>query len=158
MVVEETNAFLDGHVAKWDGGVRFDDIARYSVARGAGGRYDLVAHTRDGQEARLQEPGSFVGFNLGGDGQLSDFYLSDNGLRLQMQLYEGGAVDSGNGQFRDLFVESALTNIIDFEDAVTVVDAEDMVMALRNYLGVIRGDLRASAPAATSRPSTPTGP
>ena len=143
MVVEETNAFLDGHVAKWDGGVRFDDIARYSVARGAGGRYELVAHTRDGREARLQDPGRFVGFNLGDDGQLSDFYLSDNGLRLQMQLYQGGAVDSGNGQFRDLVVESALTNIIDFEDAVTVVDAEDLVMGLRNYLGVIRGDLRA---------------
>ena len=143
MVVEETNAFLDEHVARWDGGVRFDDVARYSVSRGDGGRYELVAHTRDEREARLQEPGTFVGFNLDEDGQLSDFYLSDNGLRLQIQLYEGGVVDSGNGQFRDLVVESALTNIIDFEDAVTVVDAEDLVMALRNYLGVIRGDLLA---------------
>ncbi len=143
MVVEETNAFLDEHVAQWAGGVRFDDVTRYSVARGAGGRYELVAHTRDEREARLQQPGLFVGFNLGEDGQLGDFYLADNGLRIQIQLYEGGAVDPVNGQFRDLVVESALTNIIDFEDAVTVVDAEDQTAALRNYLGIIRGDLQA---------------
>ncbi|MDE2861421.1 MAG: malate synthase G [Chloroflexota bacterium] len=143
MVVEETNAFLDEHVAAWADGVRFDDVTRYSVARGAGGRYELVAQTRDEREARLQEPDKFIGFNLGGDGQLADFYLTDNGLRVQIQLYEGGAVDSENGQFRDLVVESALTNIIDFEDAVTVVDAEDQVAGLRNYLGVIRGDLQA---------------
>ena len=143
MVVEETNAYLDEHVAGWDGGVRFDDIGRYSVSRGEGGRYELVAHTRDERQAKLQEPSKFTGFNLDDNGDLSDFYLSDNGLRIQIQLYDGGVVDSGNGQFRDLVVESALTNIIDFEDAVTVVDAEDQAAALRNYLGVIRGDLQA---------------
>ena len=36
-----------------------------------------------------------------------------------------------------------ITNIVDFEDAVAIVDAEDMVLALRNYLGLIRGDLQA---------------
>ena len=143
MVVEETNAYLDEHVAGWDGGVRFDDIGRYSVSQGKDGRYELVAHTRDERQAKLQEPSKFVGFNLDDNGDLSDFYLSDNGLRIQIQLYDGGVVDSGNGQFRDLVVESALTNIIDFEDAVTVVDADDQVAALRNYVGVIRGDLQA---------------
>ena len=143
MVVEDTNAFLDEHVAGWEGGVRFGDIAAYSVARDDRGEYQLVAHALDGSEARLQEPGKFIGFNLSEEQELSEFFLSDNGLRIQFQLYEGGTVSPENGQFRDLIVESALTNIIDFEDAVTVVDAEDMVLGLRNYLGIIRGDLQA---------------
>ena len=143
MVVEDTNAFLDEHVAGWEGGVRFGDIAAYWVATDDRGKYELVAHASDGSEARLQEPGKFIGFNLSEEQELSEFFLSDNGLRIQFQLYEGGTVDPENGQFRDLIVESALTNIIDFEDAVTVVDAEDMVLGLRNYLGIIRGDLQA---------------
>ena len=72
-----------------------------------------------------------------------DSGLEDNGLRLQFQLYDGGRVNEDNGQFRDLVVESAITNIVDFEDAVAIVDAKDMVLALRNYLGLIKGDLQA---------------
>ena len=52
-------------------------------------------------------------------------------------------MDPNNGQFKDLIVESAVTNIIDFEDAVSIVDVEDMVGALRNYLQLLRGDLKA---------------
>ena len=77
------------------------------------------------------------------DSHLTEFFLEDNGLKIQFQLYEGGSVDPENGQFKDLIVESAVTNIVDFEDAVAIVDAEDMVLGLRNYLGLIKGDIEA---------------
>ena len=141
MVVEEINAFLDEHVAGWEGNAGFGNIAAYSVARNTQGKYELLGHTSDGKEVRLQDPGKFIGFNLREGQELSEFFLVDNGLRIQFLLYEGGKVNAENGQFKDLFVESAVTNIIDFEDSVTVVDAEDMVNAMRNYLGLIRGDL-----------------
>ena len=102
MVVEDTNAFLNEHVAGWEGGVRFGDIAAYSVATDDQGKRQLVAHALDGREARLQESGKFIGFNLSEEQELSEFFLSDNGLRIQFQLYEGGTVDPENGQFRDL--------------------------------------------------------
>ena len=140
MVVEETNAFFDQHVAQWDNDAGIGEINRFSVQEVGAGRYELVGHTSNG-ETRLREPGKFFGFNLNEQGVLDDFYLEDNGLRIQFQLYEGGRVNEENGQFRDLFVESAITNIVDFEDAVSVVDAEDLVVSLRNYLGLIRGDL-----------------
>ena len=140
MVVEETNAFFDQHVAQWDGADGIGDIQSFSIRETGGGRYELVGHTANG-EARLRNPGKFFGFNLSDNGGLDEFYLEDNGLRIQFQLYEGGKVNEDNGQFRDLFVESAVTNIVDFEDAVAVVDAEDLVESLRNYLGLIRGDL-----------------
>ena len=143
MVVEETNAFLDEHVANWEGNVGFGDIASYSVARNIQGKYELLGHTSDGKEVRLQAPEKFIGFNQNEEQELSEFFLVDNGLRIQFQLYEGGSVNAENGQFKDLFVESAITNIIDFEDSVAIVDAEDMVPAMRNYLGLIRGDLKA---------------
>ena len=140
MVVEETNAFFDQHIVKWDGADSIGGITSFSVRQIDGGRYELVGHTDNG-EARLSDPAKFYGFNLNAQGDLDEFYLQDNGLRILFQLYEGGKVNEDNGQFRDLFVESAVTNIVDFEDAVAVVDAEDLVVSLRNYLGLIRGDL-----------------
>ena len=140
MVVEETNAFFDQHVAQWNGADGIGDMGSFSVRETESGRYVLVGHTARG-EATLADPAKFFGFNLNERGDLDEFYLVDNGLRIQFQLYEGGKVNEENGQFRDLFVESAVTNIVDFEDAVAVVDAEDLVASLRNYLGLIRGDL-----------------
>ena len=140
MVVEETNAFFDQHVAQWNGAAGIGDIKSVAVRETGGGRYELVGQTGNG-EARLLEPGKFFGFNLNPQGNLDEFYLENNGLHIQFQLYESGKVNEENGQFRDLYVESAVTNIVDFEDAVAVVDAEDLVASLRNYLGLIRGDL-----------------
>ena len=140
MVVEETNALFNGHVVQWEGASGIGEIERFSVTQIDGARYALVGHTASG-EARLREPSKFFGFNLNGQGDLEEFYLQNNGLRILFQLYEGGQVNEENGQFRDVFVESAITNIVDFEDAVSVVDAEDLVISLRNYLGLLRGDL-----------------
>ncbi|MQF48718.1 malate synthase G [SAR202 cluster bacterium AC-647-N09_OGT_505m] len=143
MVVEETNAFLNEHVASWEPNVGFGEVASYSVTKNVQGKYELIGHTSDGGEVRLQDPDKFIGFNLNEHQELSEFFLVDNGLRIQLQLYESGKVDDNNGQFKDFIVESAITNIIDLEDSVAIIDAEDLVLALRNYLGLIRGDLQA---------------
>lgn len=142
MVVDRTNEFLDEHVAQWEKGVSFNGLVSYAVRPDSEGKQVLFGRTADGTEVGLQDPGSFVGFNQNG-GQLSEFFLEDNNLKIQFQLYEGGTVSKENGQFKDLVVESAVTNIVDFEDAVAIVDGEDMVAALRNYLGLIRGDIQA---------------
>ena len=142
MVVDRTNEYLNEHVAQWENGKGFNDFTSYSVRQDAGSRAVLLGHTGDGSESGLQDTARFAGFNQSGD-QLSEFFLEDNGLKIQFQLYDGGKVNEENGQFKDLIVESAVTNIVDFEDAVAIVDAEDMVQALRNYLGLIRGDIEA---------------
>ena len=142
MVVDRTNEYLDSHVAQWENGVGFNDLVAYSVSKDSDGKFSIKGRTKGGAEADLQDPAKFVGFNLEGE-QLSEFFLGDNGMKLRFRLYEGGKVDAENGQFKDLIVESAVTTIVDFEDAVAIVDAEDMVLALRNYLGLIRGDLQA---------------
>ena len=116
MVVEQTNAYLEANVAQWESNLSFDNINSYSV-RQIDGQFVLVGHSTDGSEAGLQDPSRFVGFNQEGD-HLTEFFLEDNGLKIQFQLYEGGSVDPENGQFKDLIVESAVTNIVDFEDCL----------------------------------------
>jgi len=144
MVVDRTNEYLDSHVAQWENGLGFNDLVSYSVSQNTAGGHILKGRTSGGTETGLQDPAKFVGFNQAGD-QLTEFFLEDNGLKIQFQLYEGGKVNADNGQFKDLIVESAVTNIVDFEDAVAIVDADDMVLALRNYLGLIRGDIQAQS-------------
>ena len=142
MVVDRTNEYLDSHLAQWENGLGFNDFVSYSARPNPDGRYELIGRTANGAESGLQDPAKFIGFNQHED-QLTEFFLEDNGLKIRFQLYEGGKVNEENGQFKDLVVESAVTTIVDFEDAVAIVDAEDMVLALRNYLGLIRGDIQA---------------
>ena len=139
MVVTETNRFLDQYVAQWDNGAVFDDLRSYKVAPNSQGRYELRGLTSAEGEVGLREPAKFIGFNWDENRQLTEFLLENNGLKILFQLYEGGGIHPEIGQFRDLIVESAITNIVDFEDAVAIVDAEDMVVGLRNYPGVDPG-------------------
>lgn len=143
MTVEETNRFLDQYVARWDEGAGFDDNTSFKVVWNNRGRYELRGLLSGGEEVGLRDPEKFVGFNWDENQQLTEFLLENNGLRIQFQLYEGGRVHPDIHQFKDLIVESAVTNIVDFEDAVAIVDAEDMVVGLRNYLGLMRGGLYA---------------
>ena len=143
MVVDATNDFLDEWVVQWQGGMKFGDMCCYSISTSTEGIKNLLGHPRNGDPVSLTDAVKFKGYNLDEKGDISDFLLEDNGLCIQCHLYEGGTVDPNNGQFKDLIVESAVTNIIDFEDAVSIVDVEDMVGALRNYLQLLRGDLKA---------------
>ena len=144
MVVDKTNEFLGDHVAEWEDALGFNDFVSYSVSQNPQSKHELIGRTADGRDTRLKDASKFIGFNKAAD-QLTDFYLEDNGLKIHFQLYEDGEVDPGNRQFKDLVVESALTTIVDFEDAVAIVDADDMVLALQNYLGLISGKLQASS-------------
>ncbi len=68
--------------------------------------------------------------------------LCHHGLHIEIVLDPGhpvGATDSAG--IADIVLESALTTIVDLEDSVAAVDAEDKLAAYRNWLGVIRGDL-----------------
>ncbi len=65
-----------------------------------------------------------------GDGS---YLLVNNGLHIEVKLGEAG--------LKDVILESALTTIMDCEDSVAAVDAEDKVLVYRNWLGLMKGDL-----------------
>jgi malate synthase len=68
--------------------------------------------------------------------------LKNNGLHVEVVFDRGTAVGaSDKAGIADIILEAALTTIADCEDSVAAVDAEDKLLAYRNWLGIIRGDL-----------------
>jgi malate synthase len=106
---------------------------------GSDGR--LVVALEDGAEATLAAPEQFAGYTGDADSP-SSVLLLNNGLHIEILIDPQspiGATDSAG--IKDVVLESAVTTIIDFEDAVSAVDADDKVAAYRNWLGLNRGDL-----------------
>lgn len=128
-VVARAKAFLDEAVPLAEGS--HADVAGWSVADGA-----LVP--------ALKDPARFVGF-AGEPSSPSSILLKNNGLHVELVIDRSHPVGSGDAAgLADVVLESALSTIVDLEDSVAAVDAEDKVEAYRNWLGLMRGDLSAT--------------
>jgi malate synthase len=89
-----------------------------------------------GGEPKLADPAQLVG--RAGDNLL----LRHNGLHIEIVVDPASAIGKDDpGGIADVILESALTTIVDLEDSVAAVDAEDKAAAYANWLGLMRGDL-----------------
>jgi malate synthase len=84
----------------------------------------------------LADPSQYVGQTDKGR------VFRNNGLHIEVVFDPASPIgrDDPSG-IADVLLESALTTIVDLEDSIAAVDAEDKLVAYRNWLGVIRGDL-----------------
>ncbi len=105
-------------------------------------------HVQGGQllvdDHPLEQPGKFAGW-IGNPRAPDSVLLVNNGLHVELvfdRAHPIGARDQA--LLADVRLESALTAIMDCEDSVACVDAEDKVGAYRNWLGLMRGDLTAT--------------
>ena len=109
---------------------------QYAVADGA-----LAVTLQDSSTTGLADPSKFAGYR-GDAAAPSAVLLRNHGLHIEIRVDRahpvGKADDAG---VRDIILEAATTTIMDLEDAVSTVDAEDKVLAYRNWLGLVRGDL-----------------
>ena len=136
-VIAYVRAFLDEAVPLR--GYSHKDAVQYAVVNGV-----LTVTTRDGQTTTLQDGQKFVGYQ-GSPEQPSAILLKNNGLHIEIQIdrtHPIGQTDAAG--IKDVYLEAALTTIMDCEDSVAAVDAEDKVLVYRNLLGLVRGDLTAS--------------
>ena len=112
------------------------DSSAYRVEGGA-----LVVTLQSGATTTLSKPAQFIGYQ--GDAQApSSVLLRHHGLHLDLRIDRTtpiGASDAAG--VHDLVIEAALSTILDLEDSVAVVDAEDKVLAYGNWLGILRGTL-----------------
>ncbi|MDO3399371.1 malate synthase G [Mycolicibacterium neoaurum] len=90
----------------------------------------------------LADPSAFVGYT-GELGSASwSVLLKHNGLHIEILVDPSSPIGSTDkAGIKDVVLESAITTIMDFEDSVAAVDAEDKVLGYRNWLGLNRGDL-----------------
>jgi malate synthase len=89
----------------------------------------------------LAEPGQLVGRKPVENGR-SGLLLRHNGLHIELVLDRAHPIGRSDlAGIADIVLEAALTTIVDLEDSVAAVDAEDKLAAYRNWLGLIRGDL-----------------
>jgi malate synthase len=134
-VIETVRAFLDEVVPL--AGASHRDVTSYSV-----GRAGLAAETATGPVS-LADPTAFAGY-AGEPGAPSRVLLRHHGLHIELVIDRGDSIGAADqAGIQDVLVEAAITTIIDFEDSVAAVDAEDKVAAYRNWLGLNTGDLSA---------------
>ncbi len=109
---------------------------RYRVRSGK-----LIVVMGDGSETELGWRECFAGYR-GDPEEPSAILLKHNNLHIEILIGEGfyiGQADLAN--IYDVRVESAITTIMDCEDSVAAVDAEDKVVIYRNWCGLMKGDL-----------------
>ena len=133
-VIAWVRALLDD-IAPLENGSHADATA-YTLERGY-----LAVALEDGSSVGLAQPDQFAGYQ--GDAEApSAVLLRRNGLHIELTIdreHDVGATDAAG--IADALLESAITSIIDCEDSVATVDAEDKVLAYHNWLGLMRGDL-----------------
>ena len=119
-------------------------LARASHLDATGYRIDggaLVVALKNGKTAALKKPAQLVGWQ-GEAAVPSSVLLQHHGLHLDIRIDRStpiGATDPAG--VSDLVLEAALSTILDLEDSVAVVDADDKVLAYGNWLGILQGTL-----------------
>ena len=136
-VIEYARNFLDGAVPLAVGSHSY--AVKYLVRNGK-----LVVVMGDGTETGLGKRECFVGYT--GDPETPDvILLRHNNLHIEIRIGEGYFIGQGDlANVYDVALESAITTIMDCEDSVAAVDAEDKVRVYRNWAGLMKGDLSAT--------------
>ena len=136
-VIAYAKDFLNKAVALQQGS--HADVTSYVIADGA-----LEVTFADGTKTTLAQPEKLVGYQ-GEASAPTAVLLKNNDLHIEIQIDRAHTIgrDDAAG-VKDIYLESAVTTIMDCEDSVAAVDAEDKVEVYANWLGLMKGDLAAT--------------
>lgn len=136
-VIAFARAFLD-ESAPLAAGSHVDATA-YRIESGK-----LVVALKGGSNSGLRDDAQLIGFQ-GDAAKPTAILLKHNGLHFEIQIDANTPVGQTDAAgVKDILVEAALTTIMDCEDSVAAVDADDKVVVYRNWLGLMKGDLSES--------------
>ena len=136
-VIEFSKTFLDDSVPLASG--KYKDVTGFKVQDG-----HLKINISDQSSSKLSNESQFIGFTGEADNP-SSILLKNNNLHIEIQVdYEDSIGQDDPAGIKDVVLESAVTTIQDLEDSVAAVDAEDKLLAYRNWLGLMKGDLEES--------------
>ena len=105
---------------------------------------DKLQILKESEKYHLKNENQFIGFN-GDKDSPNSILLKNNNLHIDIQINPDHIIGKNDkASISDVIMESALSTIIDNEDSVAAVDAEDKVKCYRNWLGLMKGDLTAN--------------
>ncbi|VVQ18109.1 malate synthase G [Pseudomonas fluorescens] len=112
-------------------------VTRYLIENGT-----LQATLNDGSLTGLANAAQYIGFQ-GPPADPVAILLKNNDLHVEIQIDRQSVIGQADtAGVKDLLLEAALSTIIDCEDSVAAVDADDKVQVYRNWLGLMKGDLQ----------------
>ncbi|NHC41478.1 malate synthase G [Bacillus sp. MM2020_1] len=115
------------------------DAVKYQVLNGK-----LVVLLRNGATGELEDESKLIGYQ-GNPEEPSAILMKNNGNYFEIQIDRSHPIGKTDlAGVKDIFIESALTTIMDCEDSVAAVDAEDKVLVYSNWLGLMKGNLTAA--------------
>ncbi|PQZ85061.1 MULTISPECIES: malate synthase G [Pseudomonas] len=133
-VIAFARAFLD-EAAPLTAGSHVESTG-YKIVDGT-----LIVSLKGGSNSGLRDDAQLIGFQ-GPAAQPIAILLKHNGLHFEIQIDASTPVGQTDAAgVKDVLMEAALTTIMDCEDSVAAVDADDKVVIYRNWLGLMKGDL-----------------
>ncbi len=133
-VIAFAKEFLNKHFPLSNGS--HTDVTNYSVIDD-----ELTIKLSDNTKTSLKDKNKYIGFNRI-DEDSYEVLLKNNNLHVILSFNNTSLIGSSDkSSLQDVIIESAITTIQDCEDSVATVDAEDKVLAYKNWLGLMKGDL-----------------
>ena len=133
-VIAYAKAFLDDAVPLENGS--YVDAIAYSLKQG-----QLSVTLSSGEQTRLINDSQFRGYQEN-QGKISSLLLSNNNLYIEIHFNTDHPIHELHPTgIRDIYLESAISTIMDCEDSVAAVDADDKVGVYQNWLGLMKGEL-----------------
>lgn len=136
-VIEWARSFLNDSVPLANGA--WEDVRSFAVEDG-----NVIIKNSNGGTTALQKPEQFMGY-VGETNAPTELIFKKNQIHFSLLInpdHPVGKDDPAN--ISDVWLESAVTTIMDCEDSVAAVDAEDKVVVYTNWLGLMKGDLEAT--------------
>ncbi|WP_174614444.1 malate synthase G [Virgibacillus ihumii] len=133
-VIAYAKKFLDEHIPLRTSS--HTQATKYAIVNG-----ELAITLKNGETTGLKDAAKLAGYQ-GNTEEPSAVLLKNNGLHIEIQIDRNHSIGkTDEAGVKDVYLESATSSIMDCEDSVAAVDAEDKTLVYRNWLGLNKGDL-----------------
>ena len=141
-VIAFARTFLDQSLPLLNGS--HHDALHYRLKPSASGRLELEVQLKDHSLCGLLHPEQCLAYQ-GEPFQPGSILFVHHGLHIDLQIDRSGSIGAGDpAGIQDVILEAAVSTILDLEDSVAVVDADDKITAYANWLGIVQGTLSES--------------